>query len=125
MDIQRIWREVRQATASFALVEAHPTDEGGVFVKTGLQTSAGKTYIASLYFTDYPYRMPQVYVTRPALRSDSPHRYKDGNLCYLHPTMWNPGLHDLTFVLARIAKWLNKYDVWCISGSWPGAEVKH
>jgi len=125
MDIQRIWREVRQATASFALVEAHPTDEGGVFVKTGLQTSVGKTYIASIYFTDYPNRMPQVYVTRPALRSDSPHRYRDGNLCYLHPTMWNPGLHDLTFVLARIAKWLNKYDVWCISGSWPGAEVKH
>ena len=91
----------------------------------GLQTSAGKTYFASIYFTDYPDRMPQVFVTRPTIREDSPHRYKAGNLCFLHHSMWNPGLHDLTFVLARIAKWLNKYDIWCISGSWPGAEVRH
>jgi ubiquitin-protein ligase len=125
MDIQRIWGEVRRATASFALVEAHPTSDGGVFVKTGMQTSAGNTYFASIYFPDYPYRMPQVFVTRPALRSDSPHRYRDGNLCYLHPSMWNPGLHDLTFVLAHLAKWLNKYEVWRNSGTWPGAEVRH
>src|SRR5271166_3259135 len=125
MDIQRIRGEVRQAAATFSLVEAHPTSEGGVFVKTGLQTSAGKTYFASIYFTDYPDRMPQVFVTRPTIREDSPHRYKAGNLCFLHHSMWNPGLHDLTFVLARIAKWLNKYDIWCISGSWPGAEVRH
>jgi hypothetical protein len=40
--------------------------------------------------------------------------------------MWNPGRHTLTFVLARLAKWLNKYDVWSANGGrWPGEEVKH
>jgi hypothetical protein len=82
-------------------------------------------YIASIYFQEYPNRMPSVWISKPLIRDGSPHRYNAGNICYLHPSMWNPGRHDLTFVLGRIAKWLNKYDVWCIRGQWPGAEVKH
>lgn len=125
MDIPRIRSEVLQATTKFALVEAHPTNDGGVFVKTGLQTSAGNVYIAAIYFQGYPNQMPSAYITRPALRDGSPHRYKAGNICYLHPSMWNPGCHDLTFVLGRISKWLHKYDIWCLKGYWPGAEVDH
>jgi len=125
MDIQRIRTEVRQATATFAYVEAHPTNDGGVFVKAALQTSPGSTWIISISFPDYPNRMPKVFVSKPTLQSDSPHRYNDGSLCYLHHSMWNPGRHTLTFVLARIAKWLNKYDVWRATGRWPGAEVRH
>ena len=41
MDIPRIRSEVLQATLKFALVEAHPTNDGGVFVKAGPQTSVG------------------------------------------------------------------------------------
>lgn len=125
MDIQRIRREVTKAQASFALVEAHPSSDGGVFVKAGFQTSAGNTYITTIYFSDYPNRMPSVFVTAPTLRSGRPHYYTTGNICYLHPSMWNPGRHDLTFVLVRTAKWLNKYDIWCKTGRWPGAEVRH
>lgn len=126
MDIQRIRSEVSQALLQFALVEVHPTNDGGLYVKAGMQTSAGYTYILAIYFTDYPYQMPKVYVTKPALPSTMyKHRYDAGNICYLHPSMWNPGRHDLTFVLARAAKWLNKYDVWRQTGNWPGAEVRH
>lgn len=125
MDIQRIWREVREASATFALVEGHPTTDGGVFVKAALQTSAGNPYIVMVQFPEYPYRMPKVFVTKPALLSNRPHKYNDESICYLHPNMWNPGSHNLTFVLSRIAKWLNKYEVWRATGRWPGAEVKH
>lgn len=124
MNVQRIYSEVGLATAQFALVEAHPTSEGGVFVKAGLQTSAGNAYFTKILFPDYPNGMPRVWVTTPALLN-SPHRYTDGHLCYLHPTMWNPGRHDLTFVLGRVAKWLNKYEVWRVRGTWPGAEILH
>ena len=127
MDIQRIRSEVSQALTTFALVELHPTSQGGVCVKAGLQTSDGNTYFIAIYFVDYPNRMPSVYMTTPTLRSDSAnvHRYKDGNICYLHQSMWNPGRHTVSDVLARSAKWLNKYDVWCRKGRWPGAELKH
>lgn len=124
MSIQRIYAEVGAAAATFALVEAHPLNDGSVFVKAGLRTSVGNTYFTSIYFSSYPYSMPKVFITRPTLPI-TPHRYPDGNLCYLHPNMWNPGRHDLTFVLARTAKWLNKYEVWRVRGTWPGAEVKH
>ena len=126
-DIQRIRREVMQAATQFAFVEAHPTNEGGVYVKAVMQTSARKTYFLAIYFVEYPYRMPQVFVTNPRLRpTGKNHMYNEGNICYLHPNMWNPGLHNLTFVLGRVAKWLNKFDCWQANGgSWPGAEVPH
>lgn len=125
MDIQRIRLEVAQAARTFALVEAHPTTDGGVFVKAGLQTSVGNAYVAAIYFANYPSQMPKVYITRPAVQKGTGHQYNDGNICYLHPNMWNPGRHDLAFVLGRTAKWLNKYEVWCVKGTWPGAEIVH
>jgi len=39
--------------------------------------------------------------------------------------MWNPGIHNLTFVIARSAKWLNKFEIRKTKGKWPGAEIKH
>ncbi|HTV75061.1 MAG TPA: hypothetical protein VME66_15310 [Candidatus Acidoferrales bacterium] len=124
MDIQRIRREVSHAASQFAFVESHPSSNGGVYVQAALQTSAAKTYIVQIEFDDYPTRMPKVFVVRPTLQS-SPHRYKGGYICYLHPNMWNPGRHDLTFVLWRTAKWLNKYDVYRAYNRWPGAELAH
>ena len=126
MDIQRICSEVVQATKKFAYVEAHPTGNGGVFVKAVMQTTAGNTYFAAIHFANYPSQMPKVFITKPDLQGGVPHKYIDGNLCYLHPNMWNPGRHDLTFVLGHTAKWLNKYEVWRQNGGrWPGASLRH
>lgn len=126
MDILRIRQEFARARQTFAVVELHPTADGGVYVKAALQTAAGRTYVVAVYFNNYPNAIPQVYVTAPSLMAGVPHRYHpSGNLCLLHPTMWNPGRHDLTFVLARTAKWLNKYEVWREHKNWPGAEVSH
>jgi hypothetical protein len=105
-------------------VEAYPTSDGGVYVKAVFQTSAGNTYFTSITFANYPNAMPKVFVTKPAL-GYSTHRYPNDQICYLHPNMWNPGRHDLTFVLGRTAKWLNKYEVFRVTGKWPGAEVLH
>ena len=124
MDIRRINYEASRACEQFAVVEVHPTGNGGVFIKAALQTSAGRTYVASVDLVNYPSRMPQVFITAPRLLAP-PHRWQDGNICYLHPNMWNPGRHDLTFVLARTAKWLNKYEVWRETGNWPGAKLSH
>lgn len=126
MDVQRIRWEVIQAAKQFAFVEAHPTNDGGVYVKAALQTSTGKTYFLAIFFPNYPNQMPKVFVTKPTLRPTfDNHMYKDGSICFLHPNMWNPGRHTLTFVIGRLAKWLNKYDCWLVNGHWPGAEVKH
>jgi ubiquitin-protein ligase len=126
MDIARIHREFAEAQTTFALVELRPTAEGTVYARTALQTSNGKQYVLSIRFTDsYPNEMPRVFVDAPAITT-APHRYQGGYICYLHPSMWNPGAHHLTFVIARAAKWLNKYEVWLNNGGvWPGAQIKH
>jgi hypothetical protein len=126
MDIQRIRSEVAEALKEFAYVEAHPTQAGEVYVKIAMQTTPGNTYIGHITFANYPNEMPKVFITRPDLKSAfPPHSYVEGNICYLHPSFWNPGRHNLTFILGRAAKWLNKYEVWRVNRTWPGAEIKH
>ncbi len=124
MDLNRIRQEYFDAQKSFAFIELHPTTDGKVYAKTALQTPA-QMYILSIKFPEnYPNEMPRIFVDTPAI-TQAPHRYQNGNICYLHPSMWNPGIHNLSFVVARAAKWLNKYEVWKRQGSWPGAEIKH
>jgi ubiquitin-protein ligase len=126
MEIARIQREFLEAQQRFALVELRPTTDGNVYARTALQTSNGKQYVLSIKFPDnYPNEMPRVFIDAPAI-TNAPHRYQTGNICYLHPSMWNPGAHNLTFVIGRAAKWLNKFEVWRNNGgTWPGAEIKH
>lgn len=125
MDIARIQREFSDAQRTFSVVELRPTTDGSVYAKTALQTTTGGTYVLSIRFPDaYPNEMPRVFIDAPVITS-APHRYQGGHICYLHPSMWNPGIHDLKFVIGRAAKWLNKYEVWRARGAWPGAEIRH
>jgi ubiquitin-protein ligase len=125
LNISRIQLDFLMAKKHFALIELHSTEDQRVFLKAALQTTAQQNYVISINFTDnYPNEMPQVFVKAPLI-TDSPHRYKAGNICYLHQAVWNPGKHDITFVLARAAKWLNKYEVWKVTRIWPGAERHH
>jgi hypothetical protein len=102
----------------------YPSADGKPFVKVALQPSQ-QIYVASIYFPDtYPYALPKVFITKPTIGS-SPHRYKDDNICYMHPNFWNPGVHHLVFVIGRTAKWLAKYEVWKRKGIWPGQSMAH
>lgn len=125
MDLLRIRRELEDACLHFEYVQLNPTTDGKVFAKVALQ-AGNSTYISAIYFPDsYPYQMPKVYISKPTISNSAPHQYSQGNICYLHPNMWNPGRHDLKFVIIRTAKWLSKYEVWKLRGRWAGAEIKH
>ncbi len=121
----RIHDEFARAQRSFAYVELVPTTAGGLSVKAALTTSASRLYVIELRLTNYPIQLPHVYVTAPTLLANVPHRYKEGNICFMHPSLWNPGAHDIEFVIARAAKWLNKFEVWREKGTWPGASMSH
>lgn len=126
MDLLRIRREIDEASRNFSYVESHPTANGSLLVLSALQPTLGKVYTLAVTFPDtYPYNAPYVFVRKPTLATSAPHVYRDGNICYVHPTLWNPGRHDLTFVLKRAAKWLSKYEVWLATHVWPGAEIRH
>ena len=124
MSLARIRREIAAAQQYFDYVEGHPTVEGGVMALIALETSRHVYILAVSFPESFPNAMPEVDVRKPALAS-SPHRYRDNRICYLHPRMWNPGRHDLTFVIQRAAKWLAKYEVYQQTGVWPGAGIAH
>lgn len=125
MDIVRVRSEFAAAQGQFSNVELRLDGSSNLYVKVALQTTTGGIYILSITLDGYPYSMPKVWVNSPQLSTTSPHRYGDKQICFLHPSMWNPGSHNLTFVISRAAKWLNKYEVWKTKGTWPGAQVKH
>ena len=127
MDSVRINREIAHAQQYFSYVNAHSWPDGRLYALCALQSSLSQmVYTLSVTFPEtYPNAMPEVFIRKPALPDAMPHRYKAGNICYLHPSMWNPGQHTLLFVLQRTAKWLSKYEVWSRTNNWPGAEIKH
>ena len=124
MNVARVRLEIATAKQYFDYVEGHPTVEGGVTALVALETS-NEIYTLNVSFPEsYPNDMPEVHVRRPAL-TRSPHRYRNNRICYLHPSMWNPGRHNLTFVIQRAAKWLAKYEVFRQTDEWPGAGIGH
>ena len=124
MNLARVRQEIAAANQYFDYLESHPTAEGSVMALIALETSR-ELYTLNVFFPEhYPTSMPEVHIRRPALEQ-SPHRYMNNRICYLHPHMWNPGRHDLTFVIQRAAKWLAKYEVYRQTGKWPGAWIAH
>ena len=124
MNVVRVRQEIAAAREYFDYVEGHPTAEGGVMALVALQTTRD-IYTLNIFFPEhYPSGLPEVHVRRPVLEW-SPHRYKNNRICYLHPHMWNPGRHNLTFVIQRSAKWLAKYEVFRQTRRWSGASIDH
>lgn len=130
MDVARIRQEIIEAKRHFGNIESHIDTQGKPYVmvllQTTLHTTARHHYTLSIFFPEtYPYAMPSVYVRTPAINKSVDHIYENGNICFQHVSTWNPGRHDLTHVIARTAKWLNKYEVWLQTKRWPGKEIMH
>lgn len=124
MDLQRVRRDITEASEHFGYVEAVPDGSGGLLVKAALQTAMKRVYILQITFEGYPSKMPSILVTKPQI-AHSKHRYTSGNICYMHPNFWNPGRHDLKYALAQAAVWLNKHEVYEQTGRWPGPGLNH
>ena len=124
MNLARVRSDIADARLYFDYVEGWATPEGGLMAAVALQTDSSFYTLGVSFPEAYPYAMPEVHVRKPSL-SPSPHRYPNNRICYLHPHMWNPGRHDLTFVIQRAAKWLGKYEVYRRKGVWPGAGLDH
>jgi len=123
MNVARIQLEIRQAAEHFPNIESHATTDGGIYVKAALQTSVGQMYVVAVTFVGYPSTMPRVTVIAPAVQNG--HMYVAGHICFMHPSGWNPAKHDLKYVLAQTAVYLNKHEIYKVKGEWPGRSLPH
>ncbi len=124
MSLQRVQSDIQTASAQFPNLDTLTNVAGEVFVKAALQTSVGKMYVVAITFAGYPSVMPKVMVLAPTVQHGK-HMYTTGHICFMHPSMWNPAKHDLRFVIAQTAVWLNKHEVYLIKGTWPGPGIEH
>jgi len=66
----------------------------------------------------YPNNAPKIFAS--PIINDAPHRWKDGSLCIFGVMAnWNPGKHNIAFVLNLAKKWLSNYSEWQKKGRWP------
>ncbi len=74
-------------------------------------------------------RSPQVWVTRPVLHPDAPHRYQDGSLCLYYPRDgdWHAGRFIAETIVPWAAEWLFYYEAWLLDPErrWLGSEAPH
>ena len=124
MNLIRLQRDFATAKQNFDYLGLYKDDRDRVYVKAALRTTQGRDYAIKIMCEGYPNKSPVVFVAKPALKP-SPHRYTNDGICYMHPNRWNPGIHDIKFVIGRVAKWLHKYETYRATGRWPGAGLDH
>ena len=83
-----------------------------------LTTRVGRIYpVMMVYPCDFPYRIPQVWPTRPLDPRPPAHMYGDGRLC-LTSNDFDPQITG-SQVLSWTYGWLNCYDIWLRTGTFP------
>jgi ubiquitin-protein ligase len=94
-------------------------------VKGHLHTSYDNSYYARIAIPEkYPYEMPIISLPNYRLESSCPHIYGSGAICLMKSEEWSTQL-SIAFIIAKTAKWLNKYDYWKCKGEWPGKGQEH
>ncbi len=124
MNLQRVQADIQRASAQFPNLDVRANVGGEIFVKAALQTTVGKMYVVSITFAGYPSAMPKVMVLAPAVQHNK-HMYTSRHICFMHPSVWNPAKHDLLYVIAQVAVWLNKHEIYLLKGTWPGPGIEH
>jgi ubiquitin-protein ligase len=120
---RRLHNEQRALAENFRQFSFRQNSKGELYVSGGLRTNKGRVYQIRIEIPpNYPHSIP--YVFPIGWEANCPHAYKAGNLCIMRPDQWRP-IFSLAFVVAKVALWLNKYDVYRAKGYWPGNEQQH
>lgn len=108
---------ISRAFPGFRIVQAHPA----LVMEGRLQPRAlSPSYRLSVILRLH--RSPEVRVLSPVLRSNAPHRYKDGSLCLYWPVEWRWADDQSVSktMLPWAAIWLYFYELWLDTGHWLG-----
>jgi hypothetical protein len=92
----------------------------------GTYDQTGVAYIYKILYDGYS--APTVRILSPTLMLDSPHIYKNGNLCLYYPKEqpWsNKTCKLFSHTIPWIHEWILFYEIWKISGVWEHPEVNH
>lgn len=119
----RLYFETEKVKRQFPQFSPYLDSNSQLFFEGYLQTNAKLVYRVRITIpANYPSRPPVTTIVSHSLGA-APHKYGDHTPCLFHPNIWNPGYHTVTFVIARTAKWLNKYEIWRRTGHWPGSSA--
>jgi hypothetical protein len=122
----RLTEEARILALHFPgfFLDASPRAGAWAIAQGTLRTFTGSEYGIWITLPEgYPHGFPKVhpYGWTPA---KNPHMYADGTLCVMHPRQWS-SFFSVAAVVAKVAIWLNKYEIWVEEQVWPGPQQPH
>ncbi|MFC0298455.1 hypothetical protein [Geobacillus jurassicus] len=96
----------------------------GYWIGTLRPTLSSPFYTIKIIYGKYN---PKVFVIKPTIHKEAPHRYSDGSLCLYYPG--DRSYHESLFIADTIipwtAEWLYYYEKWLEDGIWWGPEAPH
>lgn len=115
--VQAEQTKLKRHFPQFRLVLGHPER---VFRGT-LTTFANYSYHIDIVLpVSYPHAIPVIravgWVPFP-----NPHTYSNSELCVMKPDQWRSFM-TVAFLVAKVAIWLNKYEIYLDKKVWPGNE---
>lgn len=108
------------------------------YLRIAARTNSGKIYVLRIELTDYPAKIPNVYVecmlkdcngqlmnfADTTNHTLSPHPKGWTHICHYHPDAWRPDM-SLWMVYVRCLLWLNIYEQSVIAGKPLEFYLKH
>lgn len=85
---------------------------------------ASPVYTVRIQYDPYS---PKVYILKPEVLNNAPHRYGDKSLCLYHPNdkSYKPDLLIADTLVPWTSEWLYFYNIWLEEGVWWGKEAPH
>ena len=73
------------------------------------------------------HQSPRVWIEKPEIKDNAPHRYKDRSLCLYwgKEWLWYPDQDISLTILPWTALWLYYYEIWLDTGDWMAESAPH
>jgi len=127
------WRLAAESEAMkrFPGFELHLPEGGGDLAWAGILRSTFKRrrrYLVKVTYPDrFPHQAPVVSIEQPALDPAAPHLLGGNRPCLYRGANgsrngYDPARTTAATLIAWTALWINAYETWKATGSWPGSE---
>jgi hypothetical protein len=83
-----------------------------------------RTYLVRIDYGRAP-AAPRVWIARPLLHPQAPHRYPNGSLCLFFEDEWTPDLSFARTIVPWTFEWIACYELWLETDRWLGPEAPH
>ncbi len=87
-------------------------------------TEVSRNYFVRIDYGRAP-AAPRIWIVRPKLHPNAPHRFPNGSLCLFFEDEWTPDMSFANTIVPWTLEWIGCYELWLETDTWIGPEAPH